>query len=112
VKSAFVARLEIADAAEHLDEGVLDQIVGVEGAARPRGQAAVCPALQAWEISSAQLVLRHQVAVMGTADQSERRLCFRAAFNRWNCRYFGHFCKRIDGQAKRVYHTPLSRRGQ
>ena len=37
MERAVVARLELADAPEHLDKGVLHQVVGVDGASCPDG---------------------------------------------------------------------------
>ena len=74
VKGAFVPRLEVAEAFEHLDEGVLDEVVGVERAAGPGGQPAVGPALKAGEVADAELVLRGRVTGASSANQFDRRL--------------------------------------
>jgi hypothetical protein len=69
-----VPRLEVAEAFEHLDEGVLHEVLGVERATGPGGQPAVGPALKAGEVADAKLVLRCGITGASPTNQFDRRL--------------------------------------
>ena len=69
-----MTRLESVEPLQHLDEGVLHQIDGVERAARRCRQPAMSPPMEAGQIARAQFFAGSHVPVVGTTNQRERRL--------------------------------------
>ena len=74
LEGAFVARLELVEPLQDLHERVLDEVVGVERAAGPGGEAAVRPPLQPREVADEELVDGGLVAPVGAADEDQGRL--------------------------------------
>ena len=81
-EGARVARFERIQPLEHLGQRVLDQIVGIQGAASPGRKAAVRPALEPRQIFRAQIVERVGVALASASQQRKRRLRVRGTLGR------------------------------
>src|SRR5262245_38507872 len=110
VKPPRVPQFELPDVFEDLDERVLHKVVGVERATGPGRQPPVGPTLETGEVTSAQLVLRGEVAVVGAADEGVRRLGVQRALILLTRRHFGHFGEPTGRPVERAYHTLLDRR--
>ena len=77
LKRTLVTRLELADSLDDVREGVLDQVVGVEGAPGPGRQTPVGPALASVVGARAEALRGIRHAGAGFQDQLKRRFAIR-----------------------------------
>jgi hypothetical protein len=76
LECGFVARLEHRDALDHLDQHFLDDVAGVDGAARRPGQPPARPAMEPWIVACTEIFQSIRVARLRTHQELERRFVF------------------------------------
>jgi len=69
-----MARLECPQMLQHLNEGLLDKVLGVGCVTGPLRQTAVCPPAQWGDVACKKGIDGELVAGPGTSQQIERRL--------------------------------------